>query len=190
MTFTPEDLGFSRAYTIDMATPGFGSGSSSPSTGTSTPAADVFGSSTDSTASSSSSSPASPDPAAVESFAALAPVQRRATDLAGGDQGTSSKSAGNPLPPHSRHYPKPAADIDLAEALARQPRAWSIRGQMEANRRREEAIEARQRSQLGGDADDLQAARRRADPARVKAELLAMKDDMRPATPPGGGAQR
>ena len=31
-----------------------------------------------------------------------------------------------PVDPLCRHYPKPTADIDVAEALAREPRKWTL----------------------------------------------------------------
>ncbi|KAH6610761.1 hypothetical protein Trco_000781 [Trichoderma cornu-damae] len=42
----------------------------------------------------------------------------------------------NPLPPLSREYPKPAKDVDVKEALGRQPGRWSIQGQIKANQLR------------------------------------------------------
>ncbi len=39
---------------------------------------------------------------------------------------SDSQTGGFPADPLSRHYPKPAADIDVAEALAREPRRWSL----------------------------------------------------------------
>ncbi len=37
-----------------------------------------------------------------------------------------SRAGSIPVDPLSRHYPKPATDINVAEALAREPRRWSL----------------------------------------------------------------
>lgn len=39
---------------------------------------------------------------------------------------TSSQAPRAPIDPLSREYPKPTADIDVAEALAREPRKWTL----------------------------------------------------------------
>ncbi|RFU78935.1 hypothetical protein TARUN_3289 [Trichoderma arundinaceum] len=49
----------------------------------------------------------------------------------------------NPLPPLSREYPIPARDIDVKEALERQPGRWSIQGQIKANQMRAQNAAAR-----------------------------------------------
>ncbi|KAL1897192.1 hypothetical protein Cpir12675_002513 [Ceratocystis pirilliformis] len=46
-------------------------------------------------------------------------------------------SAGNPLPPLCREYPLPKEPVDVAEALARPPLRWTIKGTMAAGEHRQ-----------------------------------------------------
>lgn len=72
----------------------------------------------------------------------------------------------NPLPPLSREYPKPANDVDVREALERQPGRWSIQGQIKANQMRAQSAALRP--------DDKE--RKARDFEAAKRELLAFHD--------------
>ncbi|KAM6488024.1 hypothetical protein HDV62DRAFT_9837 [Trichoderma sp. SZMC 28011] len=80
--------------------------------------------------------------------------------------GFAHKLLTNPLPPLSREYPKPVNEIDVKEALERQPGRWSIQGQMKANQIRAQhaALRPEDKDQK---ARDFEAAKR---------ELLAFHD--------------
>lgn len=54
--------------------------------------------------------------------------------------GVPPKVSTNPL---LREYPQPARDIDVEEALERQPGRWSLHGQMKANQKRAEIAASR-----------------------------------------------
>ncbi|KAL9485006.1 hypothetical protein ACSS6W_003795 [Trichoderma asperelloides] len=57
--------------------------------------------------------------------------------------GVPPKVSTNPLPPLLREYPQPAKDIDVEEALERQPGRWSLQGQMKANQKRAQIAASR-----------------------------------------------
>ncbi|PTB46410.1 uncharacterized protein TrAFT101_004135 [Trichoderma asperellum] len=57
--------------------------------------------------------------------------------------GVPPKVSANPLPPLLREYPQPAKDIDVEEALERQPGRWSLQGQMKANQKRAQIAASR-----------------------------------------------
>ncbi|CAG9972221.1 unnamed protein product [Clonostachys byssicola] len=77
----------------------------------------------------------------------------------------------HPLPAMMRDFPKPEGDLDIDEALGRQPGRWTIAGQMEANRARSPQQRARQisLSQANSAKQDLDA---------IKAKLLASHQKM------------
>ncbi|KAL6859623.1 hypothetical protein J3F83DRAFT_748391 [Trichoderma novae-zelandiae] len=50
--------------------------------------------------------------------------------------GFPHKLSTNLLPALSRDYPKPADEVDIKEALERQPGRWSLQGQIKANQMR------------------------------------------------------
>ncbi|CAI6092059.1 hypothetical protein V2G26_013615 [Clonostachys chloroleuca] len=105
-------------------------------------------------ASSSSSSPSTPD---------LEEVKINTDDL--------KKDPNQHLPALMRDFPKPEGDLDIGEALGRQPGRWTISGQMEANRARSQQQRARQINlNLANSAkQDLDA---------IKAKLLASHQKM------------
>ncbi|CAG9937592.1 unnamed protein product [Clonostachys rosea f. rosea IK726] len=107
-----------------------------------------------STPSSSSSPPSTPD---------LEEVKINTDDL--------KKDPNQHLPALMRDFPKPEGDLDIGEALGRQPGRWTISGQMEANRARSQQQRARQISlNLANTAkQDLDA---------IKAKLLASHQKM------------
>ncbi|KAM0253332.1 hypothetical protein ACHAQJ_007336 [Trichoderma viride] len=72
----------------------------------------------------------------------------------------------NPLPPLSREYPRPAKDVDVKEALERQPGRWSIQGQIKANQMRAQSAASR--------SDDKE--RKTRDFEAAKQELLAFHE--------------
>ncbi|KAL7950403.1 hypothetical protein V8C42DRAFT_306382 [Trichoderma barbatum] len=80
--------------------------------------------------------------------------------------GFAHKLSTNPVPPLSREYPKPANDIDVKEALERQPGRWSIQGQIKANQIRAQSAALRP--------DDRE--RKARDFEAAKRELLAFHD--------------
>lgn len=80
--------------------------------------------------------------------------------------GFPHKLSVNPLPPLSRDYPVPAKDIDVKEALERQPGRWSIQGQIKANQMRAQSAALR--------ADDKE--RKTKDFEAAKRELLAFHE--------------
>ncbi|KFA62661.1 hypothetical protein S40285_07848 [Stachybotrys chlorohalonatus IBT 40285] len=55
---------------------------------------------------------------------------------------SSSAIASSVMPALARDFPKPAVDIDVKEALERQPGRWTIKGQMEANQKRIQQLQA------------------------------------------------
>ncbi|KAL7785523.1 hypothetical protein V8C37DRAFT_393920 [Trichoderma ceciliae] len=73
--------------------------------------------------------------------------------------GFPHKLSVNPLPPLSREYPKPAKDVDVQEALERQPGRWSIQGQIKANQTRAQSAASRL-DEKARKARDFEAAKR------------------------------
>lgn len=53
-----------------------------------------------------------------------------------------SKAPVHPLPAMSREFIRPVDEVNVAEALAREPGRWTIHGQREANRLREREMAA------------------------------------------------
>lgn len=80
------------------------------------------------------------------------------------------------VPALMRDFPKPIADLDVVEALARQPGRWTIKGQMEANEKR---------AKLAALNAEAAKQRRAEDFAATKKDLLASFQS-RPATRPPG----
>ncbi|EHK41265.1 uncharacterized protein TrAtP1_004707 [Trichoderma atroviride] len=80
--------------------------------------------------------------------------------------GVPPKVSTNPLPPLLRAYPQPAKDIDVEEALERQPGRWSLQGQMKANQKRAQIAASR--------SDDKEQKTR--DFETAKRELLAFHE--------------
>jgi hypothetical protein len=81
--------------------------------------------------------------------------------------GFPHKLLANPLPPLSREYPLPAKDVDVKEALERQPGRWSIQGQIKANQMRAQSAASRSNDK-DQKARDFEAAKR---------ELLAFHEN-------------
>ncbi|KAM0483257.1 hypothetical protein ACHAPX_002707 [Trichoderma viride] len=81
--------------------------------------------------------------------------------------GVPPKVSTNPLPPLLREYPQPAKDIDVEEALERQPGRWTLQGQRQANQKRAQIAASR--------SDDKQQRTR--DFETAKRELLAFHQD-------------
>jgi hypothetical protein len=161
MAFNSEDLGFSASYTASMAPLAEPrERSQTPSLGTSTPSGSVFGTSVESTASDTM-----PTTSTIT-------ILRRTTDL--GEHGNCSKYSCNPLPHHGRSFPKPKAEINVDEGLARKPGRWTLQGQREANLKRAQAHEARMEDQKAQEQE-----KRRLDLEKTKAELLAMKEELK-----------
>lgn len=79
-----------------------------------------------------------------------------------------SEAPVHPLAPLGRDYPKPQKDIDVGEALLRQPLRWSIQGQIDANKKRQDTLKL----------PSQDAEFRRRDLQRVKKELLASYLDL------------
>ncbi|VUC38103.1 unnamed protein product [Clonostachys rosea] len=73
------------------------------------------------------------------------------------------------LPALMRDFPQPEGDIDIGEALARQPGRWTIAGQMEANRARSQQQGIRQNNTAITAKLDLDA---------IKAKLLQSHQKM------------
>lgn len=76
---------------------------------------------------------------------------------------TLIKSVHHAIPPLDRDYPVPAEDLDITEALQRQPGRWTFKGQMDANAAR---------AKLRTLDETAQQERRRADMEAAKARLL------------------
>ncbi|UQC78419.1 uncharacterized protein CLUP02_03896 [Colletotrichum lupini] len=82
-----------------------------------------------------------------------AEIQDRPVITPGGTVTTSSAlQSKNPLPPLSRDFPKPAAEIDVEEALSRKPGRWTVRGAIAVERPvqvvDEEKVKAQRRKAL------------------------------------------
>jgi hypothetical protein len=84
------------------------------------------------------------------------------------DAPVKSKTHGYALPPLDREYPEPKGEIDIQAALQRQPAAWSIQGQREANRGRAEQPQG----------EEAAKAKRVADLEAIKKKLLASRDSL------------
>lgn len=72
------------------------------------------------------------------------------------------------LPPLLREFPKPSDEIDVEQALDRQPGRWTLKGQMEANQRR---------AQLKDENVDMEQRARAFE--KAKQELLASHESLR-----------
>lgn len=94
-------------------------------------------------------------------------TDRNAIDVAP----TKPKSK-NPVPPLSRDFPKPAEEIDVAEALARKPGRWTLQGTLAVSRPApvvdEEKLKAQRRQNL----------------ENAKKELFAASQSLNSAMPP------
>ncbi len=71
-----------------------------------------------------------------------------------------SEAPVHPLPAVAREFPKPSEEINVDEALAREPGRWTIQGQREANRRREQLAAARNAESEDARAKALETAKR------------------------------
>ncbi|OHE94662.1 hypothetical protein CORC01_10063 [Colletotrichum orchidophilum] len=90
-------------------------------------------------------------------------IQDRTVVTPGGTVTTSSAHlTKNPLPPLSRDFPKPTAEIDVEEALSRKPGRWTVRGAIAVERPvqvvDEEKIKAQRRKALEDAKKELFAA--------------------------------
>ncbi|PTB64270.1 hypothetical protein BBK36DRAFT_1143096 [Trichoderma citrinoviride] len=57
--------------------------------------------------------------------------------------GFPHKLSANLLPPLSRDFPKPTDEVDVKEALERQPGRWTLQGQIKANNMRAQSAALR-----------------------------------------------
>ncbi|KAI8266609.1 hypothetical protein K4K58_009505 [Colletotrichum sp. SAR11_239] len=118
VTFTQEQLQSLRSLPAPEYTMASHSAQQTPATAsTELSQTDYFGPSSQSSSTNSSRTSAEIQRPAVTS----APQQLKAK---------------NPLPPLSRNFPKPAEDINVAEALARKPGRWTIQGAVAAENAR------------------------------------------------------
>ncbi|KAL5604532.1 hypothetical protein BROUX41_002487 [Berkeleyomyces rouxiae] len=85
-----------------------------------------------------------------------------------------SGAAANPLPPLSRDYPAPHGTINVAEALARPPLRWTIRGTMAAGEHRQVRVKT--------------AEEKARDFAQAKADLLEASASLKKL--PASGSRR
>jgi len=161
MAYNAEDLGFAQSYPLAMAAPlDIRTGSPDETTSPSTPTESIFGSSMESVTTEPlpTASAASDDHGDHDDHA---------------NHGHCSKNHCHPLPHHGRSFPRPEAEVNVEEALARKPHRWSVQGQRDANLRRAEVREAQQSAQATQEQE-----RRRAELEKTKAELLAMKHEI------------
>ncbi|KAK3191082.1 hypothetical protein K4F52_003032 [Lecanicillium sp. MT-2017a] len=72
-----------------------------------------------------------------------------------------SEAPVHPLPAVAREFPKPSEEVNVDEALSRQPGRWTIQGQREANRRREQLAAATRKDEgVDARAQALEAAKK------------------------------
>ncbi|KAF6820450.1 hypothetical protein CSOJ01_00706 [Colletotrichum sojae] len=94
------------------------------------------------------------------------------TDRANLDVLPTKIKSKNPLPPLSREFPKPAEEIDVAEALSRKPGRWTLQGTLAVSRPApvvdEEKVKAQRRQNL----------------ENAKKELFAASQSLNSAMPP------